>query len=64
MTTGYDGSLPPADGRAYYWNAHTLAWTATDEDLYDFEVPPRPTTDEEFAALPILNLNDFHQEQP
>ena len=30
---------------------------------YDLEVPAYPTTDAEFARLPILNLNDFHQEQ-
>ena len=33
--------------------------------LHDLEVPARPTTDAEFAALPVLNLNDFQaQEQP
>jgi len=29
---------------------------------YDFEVPAGPTTDAEFAALPVLNLADFHRE--
>lgn len=32
---------------------------------YDLEVPAYPTTDAELAALPVLNLADFHvQEQP
>lgn len=27
----------------------------------EFEVPPRPTTDEEFAALPIVDLDEWRQ---
>jgi hypothetical protein len=30
---------------------------------YDLEVPPYPRTDAEFAALPVLNLNDFHAQE-
>lgn len=28
---------------------------------YDFDVPPHPTTPEDLAALPVLDLADFRQ---
>lgn len=31
------------------------------EDRYDFDIPPRPTTDAEIAALPTLDLAAFRQ---
>jgi len=30
---------------------------------YDLEVPPYPTTDAEYAALPVLDLADFHAQE-
>lgn len=30
-------------------------------DSYDFDVPPRPVTDEDLAALPVLDLADFRR---
>lgn len=30
-------------------------------DSYDVDVPPRPVTDEDLAALPVLDLADFRR---
>jgi len=39
----YDGSLPPADGREYYWNLRTEAWelASTEADHSDCIHPHR-----------------------
>jgi hypothetical protein len=34
------------------------------DDEHPYEVPPRPATDAEWAALPILDLDRFDQENP
>jgi hypothetical protein len=43
--------------RYWSWGAHAERCTGVD-------VPPRPTTEAEFAALPVLDLDEFLQEQP
>ena len=32
-------------------------------EAYDLDVPAYPTTDAEYAALPVLNLADFHAQE-
>lgn len=48
----YDGSLPPADGREYWWSNVADAW-----------IPADPIDDEP-APLPTLALDDFHHQEP
>ncbi|MGE7438011.1 hypothetical protein [Kitasatospora sp. NPDC001175] len=31
MTTAYDGSMPPADGRFYYWSLRAGAWVESSD---------------------------------
>ncbi|WP_199881801.1 hypothetical protein [Streptomyces sp. CB03911] len=41
----YDGSLPPADGREYYWSNHTNRWELAPVDAHADCIEPHRTAD-------------------
>jgi hypothetical protein len=62
--TGTSEAEALADKHNRYGDAQFLDQLPLEQQYELIDVPPRPTTNEEIAALPILNLNDFHEEQP
>lgn len=52
-----------ADKAARFGEAIFFDQLTTEQQLELIDIPPRPTTDEAFAALPILNPNDFHTQE-
>lgn len=55
----YDGSLPPEDGREYWWSNVADAWIPADP-IDD------PAIDNPFKnpGLPLLALDDYHHQEP
>lgn len=60
----YDGSMPPADGREYWWSNVADAWIPADEPDVPEDSIIVARIDQQFVTQPVLGVDDFHHQEP